>query len=116
LPLAFGFMVLSALLFTALGIAIACLVSNFQAFQFVTNFILQPMFLLSGALYPLNRIAKGLLWAARVDPLAYGVDGIRGILVRGSSHFGLPTDIIFLTTVTVVLLSAGIYLFSKVRS
>lgn len=115
LLLAFGFMILNALLFTALGIAIACVVSNFQGFQVVTNFILQPMFLLSGALYPLTRISKGLLWIACIDPFAYGVDGMRGVLLKNSSHFGLLTDITLLVALTMMLLSAGIYFFIRLR-
>jgi ABC-2 type transport system permease protein len=116
LPKALLYMILSSLLFTALGITVACLVSDFQGFQVVTNFLLQPMFLLSGALYPLGSISKVLLWIARVDPFAYGVDGIRGTLAGNSGYFGLYTDALFLGIASLALLGLGVYLFSRLRS
>jgi ABC-2 type transport system permease protein len=116
LPKAFLYMILSSLLFTALGIAVACLVSDFQGFHVVTNFLLQPMFLLSGALYPLGNISKFLLWAAKLDPFAYGVDGLRGTLAGNSAYFGLYTDALFLGTASLATLGIGVYLFSRLRS
>lgn len=114
LPLAFIFMALVAVMFTALGTAIASVLSDFQGFQFVMNFLVMPIFFLSGALFPLNNVPKALAVVASLDPLAYGVDGLRTALV-GVSHFGVAVDTIVLCLVTTALLGAGSYLFSRIQ-
>jgi ABC-2 type transport system permease protein len=72
------------------------------------------MFFLSGALYPLNNLPGVLSIVTRLDPLAYGVDGLRTTLI-GVSHFGLAADGAVLIIATVTLLFVGSYLFSKIQ-
>jgi ABC-2 type transport system permease protein len=114
LPLAFVFMALVAVMFTALGTAIASVLSDFQGFQFVMNFLVMPIFFLSGALFPLTNVPKALAIIASLDPLAYGVDGLRIALV-GSGHFGMALDTLVLCLLTTALLGAGAYLFSRIQ-
>lgn len=114
LPLAFVFMLLTALFFTALGTAIASLLEDMQGFQLIMNFLVMPFFFLSGALYPLNGLPKALNLIASLDPLAYGVDGLRGTLSNGF-YFGLTTDLLVLTVATAVVVVIGSYLFSKIQ-
>ncbi len=78
------------------------------------NFLVMPIFFLSGALYPLNNLPKALSLVTRLDPLAYGVDGLRTALI-GMSHFGLAADLSVLVLVTMILLFIGSYLFSKIE-
>jgi ABC-2 type transport system permease protein len=73
-----------------------------------------PIFFLSGALFPLNGLPGALQTVIKVNPLAYGVDGLRGALI-GAAQFGLHIDIIVLSAITVVLLAIGSYLFSKIQ-
>ena len=87
LALAFLYMVLIAVMFTAMGTAIASLLSDFQGFQLVMNFLVMPMFFLSGALFPLTNLPVVLNILTTIDPLSYGVDGLRGSFI-GVSHFG----------------------------
>src|SRR5258705_5413262 len=108
------FMVLIAVMFTALGTAIASVLSDFQGFQMIMNFLVMPIFFLSGALFPLMGLPRALDLIARIDPLSYGVDGLRGSMT-GTSHFGLPTDLAVLSVLTVALLLAGSRLFSKIQ-
>lgn len=114
LPLAFLFMLLVAILFTALGTAIASLLEDLQGFQLIMNFIVMPLFFLSGALFPLQGLPKAIGIAASIDPLSYGVDGLRGTLVNGA-HFGLFADFAILGIITALLLAVGGYLFSKIQ-
>ena len=114
LPLAFLFMALVAVMFTALGTAIASVLSDFQGFQFVMNFLVMPVFFLSGALFPLTNVPKALAIVASLDPLAYGVDGLRIALV-GAGHFGVALDTLVLGLLTTALLGAGGYLFSRIQ-
>jgi len=74
---AFGFMFLIAILFTALGTAIASKLEDMQGFQLIMNFIIMPVFFLSGALFPLDGLPKIIDYVTRFNPLTYGVDGVR---------------------------------------
>jgi ABC-2 type transport system permease protein len=114
LPLAFLFMVFIALFFTGLGTAIASLLDDMQGFQLIMNFLLMPLFFLSGALFPLYGLPKIIGIIASVDPLSYGVDGLRGTLTN-ISHFGLFTDLFVLSIITAIILGIGSYLFSKIQ-
>ncbi len=108
------FMVLIAVMFTALGTAIASALSDFQGFQMIVNFLVMPIFFLSGALFPLVGLPRALDLIARIDPLSYGVDGLRSSMT-GVSHFGLPMDVAVLSALTVALLLVGSRLFSKIQ-
>ena len=114
LPLVFLFMLLIALLFTALGTAIASKMEDMHGFQLIMNFLVMPVFFLSGALFPLQNLPRALVIAARLDPLSYGVDGLRGALGAGY-HFGFLQDFLILGIATILLLTLGSYLFSKIE-
>lgn len=114
LPLAFVFMFLIAFFFTALGTAIASKLEDMQGFHLIMNFLVMPIFFLSGALFPLAGLPRSLAIVASLDPLSYGVDGLRGTLV-GASHFGLHIDILVLAILISVVLAIGSYLFSKIE-
>jgi len=114
-PLALLFMMLIACVFSALGTAIGSVLQNMQGFQLIMNFLVLPMFFLSGALYPLSNLPKLFSFITSLDPLTYGVDGMRTVLL-GISHFGAPLDVAVLLVVAVVLLSVGSHLFSKIEA
>ncbi len=109
------YMTLIAVMFTALGTAIASVLSDFQGFQMVMNFLVMPIFFLSGALFPLIGLPRLLDVIARIDPLSYGVDGLRGSMT-GVSHFGQTTDLAVLSVLTVSLLLIGSGLFSRIEA
>ncbi len=116
LPVAFLFMLMVAVMFTALGTAIASVLSDFQGFQFVMNFLVMPIFFLSGALFPLTNLPKVMTVIASLDPLTYGVDGLRGALNGAAAgHFSASLDMAVLSVVAAGLLAAGGYLFSKIQ-
>ena len=115
LPVAFLVMVLIALFFTAMGTAIASLLEDMQGFQMIMNFLVMPIFFLSGALFPLTGLPSSIDIIARLNPLTYGVDGLRGALVGGQMQFGFGIDLAVLTGVTVLFLVIGSYLFSKIE-
>jgi ABC-2 type transport system permease protein len=114
IPIAFLVMALVALMFTALGTAIASVMEDFQGFQLVMNFVVMPTFFLSGALFPLTNVPRALQVIASIDPLSYGVDGLRSMLT-GLSHFGVGTDFVVLSVLTAVFLLSGSYLFSRIQ-
>jgi ABC-2 type transport system permease protein len=114
LPLALAVMALTAIVFAALGTAIGSSLKDMQGFQLMMNFLVLPIFFLSGALYPLSNLPKALALLTRIDPLTYGVDGVRGALI-GSTHFGVATDVAALSAVAVLLLGFGAWRFSKIE-
>lgn len=114
IPLAFLFMLLVAIMFTAMGTAIASVLTDFQGFQLVMNFLVMPIFFLSGALFRLTGLPKVLSIIAAADPLTYGVDGMRGAMTA-DAYFSLTLDVAVLFVLTAALLSAGSYLFSRIQ-
>jgi len=113
-PVALVMMFLIALLFTSLGTAIASMLEDFQGFQLIMNFLVMPLFFLSGSLFPLNSAPPFLKIISHIDPLTYGVDGLRQSLST-MSQFGLLTDFTVLSILTIILLGIGSYLFSKIQ-
>ncbi len=114
IPQGFLYMALIALVFGGLGTAIGSRLQDIQGFQLIMNFLIMPIFFLSGALFPLDHLPKALGLITSADPLSYGIDGLRGTLI-GLSHFGLLKDFWVLTAVAIVFLSLGSYLFSKIE-
>lgn len=114
IPISLVVMVLIALLFTALGTAIASKLEDMQGFQLIMNFLIMPIFFLSGALFPLNQMPPLLLLIAKFNPLSYGVDGLH-YLLTGQGALGLHFDFIILTICVGVLLFIGSWLFSKIQ-
>lgn len=111
---AFGFMFLIAMAFTSLGTAIASKLNDMQGFQVIMNFLIMPVFFLSGALFPLVGLPALLLILTRIDPLTYGVDGLRAALIA-QGQFSLMTDFGVLAIVTLGLLFIGSRLFNQME-
>lgn len=114
LPLAMLFMFLIAVVFTALGTSLASQLDDMHAFPLIMNFLMMPLFFLSGALFPLEGIPKTIRIIMQFNPLAYGVDGLRGAF-SGEFHIGLSFDLMVLFLFATILCSLGSYLFSKMQ-
>ncbi len=114
LPIVLILMFLIALLFTALGTAIASILEDFQGFQLIMNFLVMPLFFLSGALFPLTSAPPLLHTISSLNPLSYGVDGLRESLIQVGT-FGLVLDFSVLGVLTLITLIIGSYLFSKIQ-
>jgi len=114
IPLGFLFMALIAIVFAAFGTAIGSGLQDMQGFQLIMNFLVLPIFFLSGALFPLHNLPKLLSFITRLDPLSYGVDGLRGALT-GETQFGIMTNLAALGVIGVGLLFLGAWRFSKIE-
>lgn len=90
LPVAF----LLALGLTSLGVAIAARMESFEGFPIVMNFILLPLFFLSGAMFPLQGLPNWLEMLTKANPLSYGVDLLRGIALKGIDLSGTQASIV----------------------
>lgn len=115
IPLAFLFVAMIAIVFAALGTALGSAIKDMQGFQVVMNFLVMPIFFLSGALYPLSNLPRVMSVITKLDPLAYGVDGLRGSLIY-EWQFGAAIDFAVLGGIAVLFLSAGAWLFSRIEA
>jgi ABC-2 type transport system permease protein len=114
IPMALMFMALTALVFAALGTAIGSSLKDMQGFQLIMNFMVMPIFFLSGALFPLSNLPTALTVATRLDPMAYGVDGLRAAFI-GISQIGVATDVVVLAVVATLFLILGARAFARIQ-
>ena len=76
----------------ALGIVVAARMKSFEGFGSVVNFVIQPIFFLSGALYPIDGLPRALRVVVLVNPMSYVVDAVRGLCI-GPHHFPIVLDV-----------------------
>lgn len=115
LPVALLFMFMIGLFFTALGTAIASKLDDMQGFQLIMNFLIMPIFFMSGALFPVDGLPPAFVIITRLDPLSYGVDGLR-MTLSGLGSFGTGIDLLVLGVLTFIFLAWGSWMFSKIQS
>jgi len=117
-----GLMLLLAATMTSLGIMIAARQRTMEGFQMMMNFLLLPMFFLSGALFPLRGIPLWMEFLASINPVTYGVDSLQQVALRGSvsaqalafiSLHPITTDVAVMVVVGIAFLIPGVWLFSK---
>ena len=97
---------------TALGFCIAWRMSSTQGFHAIMNLFLMPMWFLSGALFPAAGAWVGLKWAIRLNPLSYGLAGLRRSMQWGDPHSvalgGLPVNL-----AVSILFAGGMFLIAS---
>jgi ABC-2 type transport system permease protein len=108
-------MILTCAAFTGFGLIIATKLGNLEGFMAIMNLIVFPIFFLSGALFPVQSMPAWLRYIMYVDPLTYGVDGLRGTLI-GISTFPLWLDFTVLLILCLALATLGSYFFSKMEA
>jgi ABC-2 type transport system permease protein len=108
-------MFLIAIFFTGLGLAIASKMKDMHGFQLIMNFLIMPIFFLSGALFPLENLPSSIYFISRIDPLTYGVDGLRGA-IAGISVFGVYSDLATIFTLSALICAIGTVLFSTAEA
>jgi ABC-2 type transport system permease protein len=111
---AIGFMILIGVGFTALGIAIASRLEDMHGFQLIMNFVIFPIFGLSGALFPIGQLPGWVRGLTLLDPLTYGVEGIRYGL-SGAAQLGPLVSLSALGGFTVAMVLVGAWLFRGVH-
>ncbi len=110
--LALLLMILIGIGFIGFGIAIASTMEDTQGFSTIMNLIVSPLFLLSGAFFPITNLPSWLRPIASINPLTYGVDALRASLI-GFSQFSLILDLTVLSFFSLIMVIAGAYFFSK---
>jgi len=113
--LALFFMILTSIGFNGLSVAIASKMRDVQDFPLIMHFFTFPCFLLSGALFPINNLPNWARSLSLINPLTYGVDGLRASLIN-SSQFPLFLDLGVLLVFGLIMIILGSYLFSKTEA
>lgn len=114
LPVAILFMILTAVVFAGLGMAIGSRLQDIQGMQLIMNFVVLPIYFLSGALFPLKGLPTVLSFITRIDPLSYGIDALRNLLI-GGSEFTLAVSLAVLCGAALIFVAFGSYSFSKIQ-
>jgi len=112
--IALAFMILIGISFTAFGIAIASRMEDMTGFQLIMNFVVFPIFGLSGALFPISSLPPWMIPLTLLDPLTYGVEGIRYGLTGVSQINPLVCGAV-IGGFTLVMTILGAFLFRKIR-
>jgi ABC-2 type transport system permease protein len=109
------FMILVATTFIGLGLVFASKMKDMQGFSLIMNFVIFPLFFLSGALFPLDNLPAFVKAISYIDPLTYGIDGMRAALI-GVSVFPIAIDFAVLLAFSLVMIFLGAYFFEKSES
>lgn len=108
-------MMLVSMAFVSLGVAIASVIDDMHGFQLISNFLIMPMFFLSGALFPLNSAPQLIKTISAIDPLTYSVEALR-FLINGQSTIPLTIS----AGITIAFLAAttfsAVYLFNRIEN
>ncbi|WP_276271325.1 ABC transporter permease [Haloarcula litorea] len=110
-----GILALVAATFIGLGLALASQFKDTQGYNLLINFVLFPLAFLSGAFYPLSNLPVPLRVVGYLNPLTYGVDGLRGALV-GYSVRPVAVDVGALAVAAAVTVLLGAALFRRVEA
>ena len=109
------FMIMLSLAMVSFSSGIGAVVNDMPGFMAVTNFLVVPLFFLSGSMYPLNNIPGVMKVIASINPLSYAVDAMRATLIN-QSHFGLATDFIVMSATLIVLAAFSVYRFKRIEA
>jgi ABC-2 type transport system permease protein len=120
LPEAAVFVAMIAIVFAALGASLGSSIKDMQGFQVLMNFLVMPLFFLSGALFPLKNLGTVMTWITHADPLAYGIDGLRGVLIGTwqfsfAPQFNFMLDAGILAVLAAIFLGTSAWLFSRIQ-
>ena len=116
-----GLMLLMAVVMTSLGIVVAARMRSMEGFPLVMQFLLMPMFFLSGAFFPLRGIPLWLAWLTRVDPVTYGVDSMRQQALRRSvpptlmqtlALHPIRTDVVVMAGLALLFIAPAVWQFN----
>jgi ABC-2 type transport system permease protein len=111
---ALAFMILIPCVFVSVGLIIASTVDNVEGFQVIINFLVLPLFFLSGALFPLTNAPLWMKTISAIDPLTYGVDGMRGALI-GVHTYPVFVDLLVVLASAIVLIAIADTAFKRIE-
>ncbi|MFH0848560.1 MAG: ABC transporter permease [archaeon] len=109
-----SFLFVLAIGLVSVGLILGSVLTNPESFGTIVSFLVFPMFFFSGALFPLENLPLWLTILTYIDPVTYGVDGIRGALL-GISRFPLLLDLSVLLVIAVIMIWVGTVAFKRMQ-
>ncbi|EKD49684.1 MAG: hypothetical protein ACD_63C00070G0002 [uncultured bacterium] len=106
------FMFLIVFGFSGFGIVLSSVFKKAKSYNQIMVIILIPIAFLSGSFFPIDVLPESARWLTFLNPLTYGVDGIRGALI-GMTELPILLDIGFLVVFAVAMLIVGAYFFRR---
>jgi ABC-2 type transport system permease protein len=116
-----GMLFLIAFSLTSLGITVASRMETMEGFQMIMNFLIMPLFFLSGAMFPMRNVPPWMETLMKADPLTYGVDALRNIIFAASParefliQFSMAADLAVVSVMSLVFITAGTLAFNKIE-
>lgn len=116
------FMVLLSFAIAGMGLLIASLMKTMESFGVLMQVLIFPMFFLSGAFFPLTAVPSWMAWLAKIDPLTYGVDAMRQIILNSQTPnqvlsriilYPVYVDLLFLLIFSAVMILAAVFAFRE---
>ncbi len=110
--------VLVSFCFTSMGVLIAACIKSFDGYNVVMNFLVMPMFLLSGAMYPVTSMPAVLRQLSYVNPATYCVDLFKHILLAAKMppvgpEFPLAFDLLIIVALSAITMALAPLLFDR---
>ncbi len=107
-------MLLVTLGMVCIGLTLASFMNSLESYGTIVTFVNLPMFLLSGALFPVNNLPPWLQWVVHINPLTYGVDALRTVILGSTYVSPIPfyIDVLFLLVFDAAMILVGTYAFS----
>ncbi|MDH5526652.1 MAG: ABC transporter permease [Nitrospirota bacterium] len=97
---------------TAMGLAAAARMRSMQGFTVIMNFVVLPIFFLSGAMFPLTGLPDWMTFLVHADPLTYGVDALRGV-TAGMTDRPIWLDLTVLSGFGTAMLGLAVLSFNR---
>lgn len=113
-PLALLMLIALATGLVSLGLIIGAFMESPEGFGLVSSFAVYPLFLLSGALYPLDKLPTWMKILTHVDPAAYAVDGLRGVIL-GTSAMPYALNLLVVVGFDAILVLVGAWAFNRMK-
>lgn len=112
--LSMGMLFLLAAGLVSMGLIIGSFMESLEGFGIISSFVIYPLFLLSGALYPLDKLPPWMKVLTHIDPATYAVDGLRSIII-GASSMPITADIFVLLGFDTACILVGTWAFGKLK-
>lgn len=102
-----GLLMLLAFAVVAFGIVVASRMQRVEGFQVVMSLVAQPMLFLSGAIFPLHNLPTWLHVATRMNPMSYGVDPVRRVILGDADALTLGGEVLPIWSEAVIVFGLG---------
>ena len=107
-----GIMLIISFALSSMGIALASRIYSYEGFGTISNFVIMPLFFLSGAVYPVQTLPSWLKVIVSLNPVTYGVDLMRGA-VLGVFQFSIVLDLLYITGFGIIMALLAVFLFRR---